>query len=323
MRKMANFAQLERIYWFDRQVRNGAFPNSSHLESRFEISTKTAKRLIAFFRDRMSAPLEYDASRRGYRYSDDSWEPSLFQISDEEVLSLLLARKLLSSSAGGFISQAIGNFSRKLFHEADRFGLTERVIQDGFSATWHGHSPVFPKTFKLAAEALVRRNPICFTYRSPGSDQVTARVVEPHHLQYYMASWVLLAWCRKRGGWRKFYLSRMSESKKLEETFEPRPPGEWKELIDKSFGIFQGGTCRLARLRFNPFRARWIKEQIWHPDQKIESEESGVLILALPVSDFREISMKILQFGADVEVLEPEELRKFVSQEIKKMARIY
>ena len=33
--------------------------------------------------------------------------------------------------------------------------------------------------------------------------------------------------------------------------------------------------------------------------------------------------MKVLQFGADVEVMEPEELREQVVDEIKKMARVY
>ena len=41
------------------------------------------------------------------------------------------------------------------------------------------------------------------------------------------------------------------------------------------------------------------------------------------MADFREIKMKILQFGADVEVIAPEELREEVRQEIDKMAKLY
>ena len=76
-------------------------------------------------------------------------------------------------------------------------------------------------------------------------------------------------------------------------------------------------------LRFTPFRARWIKEQLWHPNQSIIQHEDGSLELSFPVADFREIKLKILQFGADVEVIAPQELRAEVLDEIKKMSRLY
>jgi predicted DNA-binding transcriptional regulator YafY len=41
------------------------------------------------------------------------------------------------------------------------------------------------------------------------------------------------------------------------------------------------------------------------------------------VTDFRQVKLKILQFGADVEVMKPEELREEVKNEIEKMTKIY
>ena len=76
-------------------------------------------------------------------------------------------------------------------------------------------------------------------------------------------------------------------------------------------------------LRFSPFRARWIREQIWHPDQKMRELPGGGLELELPVADYREIKMRILSFGSDVEVISPEDLRLEVAKEIKRMQRLY
>jgi predicted DNA-binding transcriptional regulator YafY len=47
------------------------------------------------------------------------------------------------------------------------------------------------------------------------------------------------------------------------------------------------------------------------------------LELRLPVADFREIKIKILQFGADVTVMEPEALREEIEMEVRKMAAVY
>jgi len=49
----------------------------------------------------------------------------------------------------------------------------------------------------------------------------------------------------------------------------------------------------------------------------------GGLELTLPVADLREIKLRVLQFGADVEVVEPEALRREIRDEIDKMMKIY
>jgi predicted DNA-binding transcriptional regulator YafY len=106
---------LERYYWFDNQVRKNRFPNANTLAEKFEISTKTAQRSVDFMRDRIGAPLEYDQRHRGYRYSNVSFTLPSFQVSQEEMVSILLAKSLLPNSAEGLISQAIQSFGRKLF----------------------------------------------------------------------------------------------------------------------------------------------------------------------------------------------------------------
>ena len=320
---MGDHIVLERYYWFDRQVRAGRFPNANILAEHFEISTKTAQRNIEFIRDRLGAPLEYSAGPRGYRYSDDSFILPSFQVSQEELVSILLARDLLSASAGGLISQAINSFGRKLFATMGHMGFTGDKLRDAFSAVWNGYSPSQADTFRIVLSGLLGNRVLGCRYTSPASGLQKKRTIEPHHLQHYMGSWVLIAWCRLRQDWRKFFLSRMSHAALAPDSFDPRSKSEWKPLIQTSFGIFQGGSPAPVVLRFNAFRARWIREQIWHPDQKMEGLPDGGLRLSFPVSDFREVKMKILQFGADVEVIEPDELRKQVQEEIEKMTGIY
>jgi len=223
---MGDFLILERFQWFDHLVRNNRFPNAATLAGHFEVAPKTAQRTIDFLRDRLAAPLEYNASRKGYCYTDARYE-------------------------------------------------------------------------------------------------LPRRQVEPHHLQNYMASWVLIAWCNNQGDWRKFYLSRMQAPELLSRTFTRRPRESWQPLLEETFGIFQGAESIEVTLRFTPFRARWIREQLWHPSQKITNLDDGSLDLTFPVADFREVKMKILQFGADVKVIRPPELEKEIRDEILKMTSLY
>ncbi len=320
---MGEHLVLERYYWFDSQVRENLFPNAKNLAEYFEISSKTAQRNIDFMRDRLKAPLEYNPGKKGYLYTDDSFSLPPLHVSQEELVSILIARDLLSNSAEGFISRTIQSFGRKLFSAMGGIGFSGDKLRHAFSAIWNGHSPAQADIFKTVVEALLGNRLLACSYRSPGTGQTTDRKIEPYHLQHYMGSWVLIGWCHLRWNWRKFFLSRMSETFLTDETFEPRSKEDWEPLIHSSFGIFQGGKEIPITLRFNPFRARWIKEQMWHPSQVMTELSDGCLDLSFPVADFREVKLKILQFGADVEVIEPEELREEVKNEIKKMAKIY
>jgi len=320
---MNDYLILERFLWFDKQVRSRRYPDATDLADAFGLSVRTAHRNIGLMRHQLGAPLEYDAGHGGYYYADDAFHLPHLEVSQEEILALLLARTLLSQTAGGLISESIERFENKLFRATSPFGLTETRMRELFSATWHGYTPTPAETFRQVTDALLRQRLLHFTYLSPRCDQPMERRVEPHHLNHYMGSWVLIGWCRTREDWRKFYLARMDKIEAGQETFNVRPRGEWQNRLTGAFGIFQGGEPVRVVLRFNVSRARWVREQLWHPEQVMEDLADGSLRLALPVVDFREVKMKIMQFGADVEVVEPETLRREIAAEIAAMAELY
>ena len=65
-----------------------------------------------------------------------------------------------------------------------------------------------------------------------------------------------------------------------------------------------------------------VRHQHWHPEQSLEETEQG-LVLTLPVTDDREVLMKVLQFGSQACILEPGSLRRKAKDETKKMSRLY
>ncbi|VAW38114.1 hypothetical protein MNBD_DELTA03-209, partial [hydrothermal vent metagenome] len=90
-----------------------------------------------------------------------------------------------------------------------------------------------------------------------------------------------------------------------------------------AFGIFKGRDTTTAVLRFRPALARLINEQCWHPNQITRWERDGSLIMELPVADLTEIRLKTLQYGREVEVISPPELRRQVAAEARAMAEMY
>ncbi|WP_321391557.1 WYL domain-containing protein [uncultured Desulfuromusa sp.] len=314
---------IHRYQWFDRQVRAGKFPNATSLAEKFEISVKTAQRNIESLRERLEAPLEYDPSSKGYYYSDTNFQLVTPDITQEEMLAILVAQNILSASAGGVISQEIKSFGKKLFGSPELLGLSQKKLNDSFSSTWSEYAPAQGAVFQAAMRALLENKLLAFSYTSPKEPEPTLREIEPHHLQHYMGNWIIVGYCHLRQDWRKFKLSRMLDVKVSKKAFSPRPKSQWKYQLEGGFGIFQGSNTQLIKLKFNAFRAPWIREQIWHDDQSIELLPDGKLILSFPACQYHEVKMKILQFGADVEVLEPEDLRDEIKREASRLSRLY
>ena len=72
-----------------------------------------------------------------------------------------------------------------------------------------------------------------------------------------------------------------------------------------------------------PEAARWVSAQSWHPKQRSRVEKDGSYVLELPYAEDRELVMEILKYGADVEVLSPDPLRKRVRDALRAAAKRY
>lgn len=71
---------------------------------------------------------------------------------------------------------------------------------------------------------------------------------------------------------------------------------------------FLVANIQWAKLQFNAKAARWIRAEIWHPDQKQTNLADGALMLEVPYSDETEMVMDILRHGSNVKVIAPESL---------------
>ena len=77
----------------------------------------------------MIAPIVQDFSRKGYYYTDDAFELPRLPVTQDEVLAVLIARRLLVGAGGGFMSEAMHGFVRKLQSTTTAFGLDEDHLE--------------------------------------------------------------------------------------------------------------------------------------------------------------------------------------------------
>ena len=308
---------FERFVWFDCEIRRGRFPNAAHLADYFEISPKTAQRSIEFFRDRLCVPLEYNYFKKGYRYTDPSFQLPITRISEEELLALLISQKLISEASAGCLGEELGRVAKRLGSLLTAHLPGKNHPEEAFSFRWKSVTRTDPQIFKIVTSALRQGRLLTFSYHPPSKDEGTTRTVEPHHMVNYMGNWHVIAFCHLRGDWRDFVLGRMGKCQIENTEFQFRSREEWQPLLQNTFGIFQNRARFDVILRFSPDRSRWVKEEVWHEGQADRLEDDGSLIRSIPASHETEILLEVLKHGAQVEVLEPKWLRDKVIDEMK------
>ena len=58
-------------------------------------------------------PLEYDKSHKGYYYTDPTFQLPVIRISEEEILALLISRKLITEASTGSLADELGSVSKR------------------------------------------------------------------------------------------------------------------------------------------------------------------------------------------------------------------
>lgn len=306
---------LERIYFFHEKLQDQRYPNATTLVDQFEVSLATARRDIAYLRDRLLAPLAFDSQKNGFFYDQEGFGLP-FEQSPKILLFLGMLNKMAEEAGLGQLPEVKSleeKLSSLVFPEYGR-------LVDKLYCEWIEVETLNPLIFEKIIEAILTRHVIHIHYHT-SSGKVTERTLEPQRLINYQGRWYLLAHCRLRRAVRIFHLARMSHPQLGKESFESSDD-DHDALLRQSFGIFKGDTIFHAEILFTGTAAELVRNQYWHSQQTLEERENGIL-LRLPVSDTREILMKVLQYGSMAQVLAPSFLREQVQEEIGKMSGLY
>src|SRR5690348_3323451 len=86
---------LARMMAIDQALRAGTWPNASTLSRQLEVAPRTIRRDLAYLRDQLGAPLEFDPLSNGFHYTEMTYRLPFFQLSEGELFALLLAERLL------------------------------------------------------------------------------------------------------------------------------------------------------------------------------------------------------------------------------------
>lgn len=285
----------------------------------------TLGRLVADLRDKLNAPLIHDKDRGGYRYDTADGRHALpgLWFSADELLALVTLKQLLASLEPGLLDEHL----RPLQTRIDQL-LASRHLGAGEAASRIRVLAMAARRknlshFQIVAGAVLQRHRLKIDYYNRERDESSRREISPQRLAHYRDNWYLDAWCHQKKALRIFAVESIREVEPLAKRAKAVPETTLDRELGSSYGIFAGKPRAIAILVFTPQRARWVAEEIWHPQQQGRWLVDGRYELSIPYSDDRELLMDILKYGADVEVVAPDALRETVKRMLDEAAGQY
>lgn len=295
------------------EIASGNYPNASTLARAMEVSTKSIQRDLEFMRERLNLPLEYDGSRFGYFYTEPVSAFPTFQITEGELVALLIAEKALEQYRGTNFEKPLVSALKKMASQLPdtvSFNIAEwdQTISFRTSA-----EPILNlEIFDALAKATAARKQLRFDYRKPGQQKPEPRVVDPYHLANINGEWFLFAFDHARKDIRTFVPARIANIQPTGKTFARPAKFSLEKRLHDSFGVVSGAGEFDVVIRFDEFSAGYIREKRWHPSQELRELNNGNVELRMKLSSLDEVQRWVLSWGGHAKVISPKELAESV-----------
>ncbi|NJQ01413.1 helix-turn-helix transcriptional regulator [Streptomyces zingiberis] len=243
----------------------------------------------------------------GYRAARDSNRLPPVSLDAEEAAALSLAAKVWQQAR---LAGAASGALQKL-----------RAAGMPLAGEGYGHSPLEPRipahepAFEPLMLACRDRRPVVFDYRKSSAVRPESRHVEPWVLECCRGHWYLAGWDRERRAERVFRLSRITgRVRSRAGAFTAPVPDQVtvRETVERWAGEVATSTARI-RLRTGagyPLRARAVAVR-----------ETGAGWDELEIPYGHGLDAWLVEFGPDVVVLGPDELRTDVVERLRAVAK--
>jgi len=306
------------------ELRRGTLVNCTKLVRTLEVCRKTIVRDIAFMRDRLDLPIDYDARIQAYRYTHPVNAFPTVQVTEGELLALLVAQRALEQYRGTPFHRQLEIAFEKLaggLRDKISFSPADELRAVSFKNMGLGKADLV--AFNALSGAVLRLNEVEFDYRKPGDPKKVRRRVRPYHLANRENLWYLVGHDLERSALRTYALPRITDVVVTKEQFQKPDDFTPEKFFANALGVLGGDGNFTVVIRFKPEIADLVREREWHESQEKRELPNGGLELRLQLGALAEIERWVLSWGASAEVLKPAALREKIRAAAAALAETY
>lgn len=309
------------------EMKKGNYPNTQTISKLFtevegedgepmECSTRTLLRDIKDLQLEYGAPIEYDATYKGYYLRNPSWEFKCPVFQEDFVSMSMLGTRLagdivpepLRSDIDNAITQTLATNSSEFF---DAAMIDSILCASGVKAS------IDAAVFKTLFDAWRRKRMVTLKYRDPKGEE-SEHDFEPHLIVFHKGLWYVKGYTFHTKELRIYACQRIITATRNPQGFETD-----RKLIEdtRKKGLFNYPKVPGIKLHCDASIAFYIYEQQKVFKSKIERQADDSLIVMLNPTIEHEVIRWILAEAGRIQVLEPQWLREKIAEAGREITR--
>jgi len=275
---------------------------------------------IAFMKQEMNAPIEYNRLG-GYYYYSDEFSLTQLRLNEEEEQSLILSISHLDILKSTKYGRSFKSLVERIVASA-KTNLSPEIVE--FES---GHSDTGLNWFDTLYDCISEKKSIIITH-TVYNQKPKEHLVSPYMIKEYKNRFYLV--CRKHRNDVDepiycFGMDRITNIQHSKTPFIHTPGFKSSEYFKHSIGI----TRKMFEmplslvLKFTPKSIPYVLSKPLHSSQKIVKKTSTSLTINLSVYDSPELTMQLLSYGDSVKILSPKSYVETFHNIIQNMASVY
>ena len=249
-----------------------------------------------------------------------------FDLSPEEGMTLYLAARLFVKQHDKRNEPAETALMKLAAALTTHAGVGQEIHQAAIELSHRPDDGRYNRIFRTIMQAYIYRRVVHITYE-PAAGSSFETDFSPYLLEPSAIGFTTYAIGHSSivNAWRTYKLERIRSATLTRQEYWIPPNFPGLDILKNAWSIIGGEEIVPVTLRFSPAVRRRVLETRWHPseDKQEDSENPGYLIWTAKVADITDMLPWVRGWGADVEVLEPEELREALVREAGRLAAQY
>jgi predicted DNA-binding transcriptional regulator YafY len=294
------------------------------IRDEFRCSKRTAQRMTEALTNIFpGVETHTDDERRKYWTLKDQRLSRLLRVKPDELAALKLAETSARNSNDKLSAGLLASLHDKIVAllpkgDAARIEADEEALLEaqGFAARPGPKAVTAPDVHEAVLAALKGPFHLSIHYRGGSTPEGSDRIVAPYGVLFGARRYLVAQRQDDPGGkFRHFRMDRIRSAEVLDETFAREPDFDLQKHARQAFGLFQSREeYGEVVWRFLPEVAENARDYEFHPEQTVEYQDDGSLIVRFQASGWLEMCWHLYMWGDQVEVLQPTKLKEMVKR---------
>lgn len=219
---------------------------------------------------------------------------------------------------------------RKLGNALDRLApqISQHILQSAevMETAATRHDPRYLQVLKTLSLGWAEGRKVRVWHCSEPGGRVFSYTFAPYFIEPYAVgqSTHIIGLREPPGALRTFKLERIERAELLGERYKIPKSFDPRVLLADAWGIWytEAEPVEIV-LRFSRQVADRVKESQWHTSEQVETQADGSLIWRARIAEPKELLPWIRGWGAQVEVIAPDSIRRSLVEEAQQLFRVY